>query len=111
MFHLRLHHTKRVAQLTLYRLECLAALAGESLLDLQVHGVLDKVGGVSPMGTMTIANAKHVHALTFLHVWRKDEGIFVDLVCVTRLEADSCGESKLLHDVLLLYVGQVGSVR
>lgn len=104
LLHLRLYCTKRVTHLTLYWIECLSALSWESLLNLKVHGVLYKAGRVSSMWTVAIANAKHVHALTFLHVWREDKCILVDLICDTRFKANSCSESKLFDHVLLLYV-------
>ena len=83
----------------------------ESLLDLQVKRILYEVCSVTTLLTVPIANAKHVHALPFLHVRGQYESILVHFVGITWLKSNPRCEGKLFHDILLLNMSQVRRIR
>ena len=92
------------------RLVRLTAFTGEPLLDLEVQGVFNEIRGVTPVLTMSITNAKHVHWLPLLDVRRQDECILISFLWILRLKADSCSERELLDNVLRLDMGQMRRV-
>ena len=87
------------------RIVRLTAFTREALFDLEVQGVFDEIRGVTPVLTMSITNAKHVHWLPFLDIRRQNKGILISFLRILRLKADSCSESELLDNIFRLDMG------
>ena len=60
---------------------------------------------------MAIADAKHMHRLAVLHVWRQYKCVLIRFLRVVGLKADTCCECKLLHNVLRFNIRNVRRIR
>jgi len=63
---------------------------------------LNEVRGFTAVRAVAITDAEDVKRRSALDVRSKDEAVLVDLVLVSRLEADSCCKCELLDDVTRL---------